>query len=133
MVHAAVTDTHPLLFYAAGSRRLGKKAATLFDGADQQRCIIYVPAAVIWESALLARIGRMDFQRSVRDFYAELFSNPAYQPVDLTPARIYLAADMRPNDDPFDPLICAAAQHLELPLITRDADIERSRLVKAIW
>ena len=44
-----------------------------------------------------------------------------------------LAADMRPNDDPFDALICAAAQHVELPLITRDADIERSRLVKAVW
>jgi PIN domain nuclease of toxin-antitoxin system len=39
----------------------------------------------------------------------------------------------RINRDPFDALICAAALDLELPLITRDADIKGSGAVRVIW
>ena len=66
-------------------------------------------------------------------FFADLFSNPAYQPVDLTPGQIYAADTARPNRDPFDALICAAARHLGLALLTRDGDIRQSGLVRVIW
>jgi PIN domain nuclease of toxin-antitoxin system len=82
---------------------------------------------------VVGRIGRIDLGRSARDFFADLFSNPAYQPVDLTPEQIYVADERRPNDDPFDALICAAACHLDLPLLTRDIDIRDSGLVSVIW
>ena len=72
-------------------------------------------------------------RRPLPQFFADLFSNPAYQPVDLTPEQIYQADAARPNRDPFDALICAAARHLELALLTRDDDIRRSGLVRVIW
>lgn len=62
-----------------------------------------------------------------------LFTNPAYQPVDLTAAQIFDADELRINRDPFDALICAAARDLELPVITRDADICDSGTVRTIW
>jgi PIN domain nuclease of toxin-antitoxin system len=130
---AAVTDTHPLLFHAAGSRRLGRRAAEMFAAAERQAAIIYVPAAVIWECGLLAWTGRVDLRRPLPQFFADLFSNPAYQAVDLTPEQIYQADAARPNRDPFDALICAAARHLELALVTRDGDIRQSGLVRVIW
>jgi PIN domain nuclease of toxin-antitoxin system len=133
VTRAAVTDTHPLLFHAAGSRRLGRRAAALFDAAERQAAIIYVPAAVIWECGLLARTGRVDLRRPLQQFFADLFSNPAYQPVDLTPDQVYQADAARPNRDPFDALICAAARQLELALVTRDTDIRQSGLVRVIW
>jgi PIN domain nuclease of toxin-antitoxin system len=133
LTDAVVTDTHPLLLHAAGSRSLGRRAARWFEAAEQRTALIYVPVAVVWECALLARVGRVDLQRAVRDFFADLFTNPAYQPFDLTPEQLYLADDARPNNDPFDALICAAARHLDLPLLTRDRDIGESRLVKIIW
>jgi hypothetical protein len=34
VTEAAVTDTHPLLFHAAGSRRLGRRAAEVFEAAE---------------------------------------------------------------------------------------------------
>ena len=132
-VRAAVTDTHPLVFHAAGDHRLGRRAAAVFAAAENRRAIIYVPAAVMWECSLLARVSRIDLRRSLREFFDDLFSNPAYQPVDLTPDQIYLADEARPNDDPFDALICAAARHLDLPLLTRDGDIQASRLVRTVW
>jgi PIN domain nuclease of toxin-antitoxin system len=130
---AAVTDTHPLLFHAAGTRRLGRRAAAMFDAAERQAALIYVPTAVIWECSLLAWVGRVDLQRSLAEFFADLFSNPAYQALDLTPDQVYAADVARPNRDPFDALICAAARHLDLPLLTGDGDIGQSGLVRVIW
>ena len=71
MTEAAVTDTHPLLFHAAGSRRLGRRAAEVFDAAERQGAIIYVPAAVIWECGLLAWTGRVDLRRPLPQFFAD--------------------------------------------------------------
>jgi len=132
-IAAAVTDTHPLLFHAAGGTRLGKRAAKVFGAAERRAGLVYVPVAVMWECSLLARIGRIDLRRSLEDFFTDLFSNPAYQPLDLTPDQIYLADQARPNEDPFDALVCAAARSLDLPLVTRDADIQASGLVTVVW
>lgn len=130
---SVVTDTHPLLLHAAGGARLGRRAARIFAAAERQQTLVYVPTVVIWECSLLSRVGRVDLGRSVEGFFNDLFSNPAYQPFDLTPDQVYLADSHRPNEDPFDALICAAASTLELPLITRDAEIRDSRVVKTLW
>lgn len=132
-VPAAVTDTHALIFHAAGGGRLGRAAAAHFDACEAREALIYVPAAVLFECSLLARASRINLRRSVRGFFDDLFSNPAYQPYDLTAVQIFMADEARPNQDPFDGLICAAAVDLELPLITRDADIRASGIVRVIW
>lgn len=132
-VAAAVCDTHALLFHAAGGDRLGRRAAAHFHACEQRQAILYVPVAVIWECALLARASRINLRRTVGGFFDDLFSNPAYQPYDLTAGQVFAADETRINRDPFDALICAAAIDLELPLITRDADIRGSGAVKVIW
>ena len=130
---AAVTDTHALVFHAAGTGKLGPRAAAFFDRCERRAAILYVPTIVIWECSLLARVSRINLRRTVRAFFDDLFSNPAYQPIDITPQQIYLADELRFNRDPFDALICATARTIDLPLITRDADIRGSSVVKVIW
>ena len=130
---AAVTDTHALLFHAAGAGRLGRKAAAHFAACEKREAILYVPAVVMWECALLARAGRVNLRRTVRGFFDDLFSNPAYQPHDLTAEQVLLGEELRINRDPFDALICAAAADLQLPLVTRDAEIRGSGRVRVIW
>jgi PIN domain nuclease of toxin-antitoxin system len=132
-LHAVVTDTHPLLFHAAGSGRLGPKARAQFAAAEDGRTIVYVPAAVMWEVSLLARIARVNLRRSARQFFTDLFSNPAYQPHDLAPAQVFDADELRFTRDPFDGLIVAAARDLGLPLVTRDTVIRESGAVRVIW
>ena len=129
---AAVTDTHPLLYHAAG-RGLGPKAAAIFTAAEGRQAQIYVPMAVIWEVTLLARAGKINLRRTTRVFFTDLFTNPAYQPFDLTTEQVFAADELRFNRDPFDTLIVAAANALELPLITRDSDISSSNTVKVLW
>lgn len=132
-VPEAVADTHALLFHAAGGGSLGPKAARHFQATERQQALTYVAAGVMWEVSLLARAGRVNLRRPVRDFFSDLFSNPAYQSYDLTTEQIYLADDLRFNRDPFDALIVAAAQALRVPLLTRDAGIRASGIVRVMW
>lgn len=130
---AAVTDTHALLFHAAGGRGLGPKAAAFFNRCERREAILYVPTVVIWECNLLARVGRINLRRTVRAFFDDLFSNPAYQPIDVTPEQVFLADELRFNRDPFDALIVASARRAGLPLVTRDEDIRKAGVVSVIW
>ena len=82
---------------------------------------------------MLARVGRVDLGRSTRLFFADLFSNAAYQPLDLTAEQIYDASELGFSRDPFDGLICAAARSLDLPLLTRDEIIRTSGTVRTLW
>lgn len=132
-VDSAVTDTHPLIFHAAGSGRLSPRAAAFFDRCERREAILYVPAAVIWECGLLARVSRINLRRSLGGFFNDLFSNPAYQPLDLTPEHIFAADELRFTRDPFDGLITATAQIAGLPLITRDHEIRESGKVRVLW
>ena len=130
---AAVADTHALIFHAAGGRRLGARAARLFHRCESGAALRYVPVAVMWEFSVLARVGRITIRQGIRDFFEDLFSNPSYQPLDLAPDHIYAADALTFTRDPFDALIVAAAQIVDLPLVTRDAAIEHSRSVAVIW
>ena len=130
---SAVTDTHPLIFHAAGSGRLGARAARIFERCERREATIYVPAAVMWECGLLARVSRINLRRSLQGFFEDLFSNPAYQPLDLTPEQVFAADELRFTRDPFDALIVAAARSVGLPLLTRDGVIRESGTVSVVW
>ena len=130
---AAVTDTHPLVFHAAGGHRLGPAAAEFFKRCESREAILYVPVAVIWECTLLVRAGKIDLKRSVRSFFDDLFSNPAYQPLDISPDHVFMAEEMKFNRDPFDGLIAASARALGLPLLTRDRAMTASDDIQVVW
>jgi PIN domain nuclease of toxin-antitoxin system len=128
-----VTDTHALVFHAARGAALGPRAKAQFAAAERGDALIYVPAAVIWEISLLARAVRINLHRPVRAFFADLFSNPAYQPHALAEDQIFDADELRFTRDPFDALICASARDLGLPLMTRDGAIRASGVVRTMW
>lgn len=133
MAEAAVTDTHALIFHAAGAAKLGNKARAHFDACERREAIVYVPATVMWEISLLARAVRINLHRPLRAFFEDLFSNPAFQPLDTTATLVMLADELRFTRDPFDALIVATARDLQLPLITRDTAIRESGAVRIIW
>ncbi len=130
---AAVTDTHALIFHAAGGTGLGANARAHFAAAEQRDALVYVPVAVIWEVSLLARAVRINLHRPVRVFFDDLFSNPAFQPHELDAVQVFDADELRFTRDPFDALICAAARDLGLPLLTRDAAVASAAVVPTLW
>jgi PIN domain nuclease of toxin-antitoxin system len=132
-VTSAVTDTHPLLFHAARSSRLGARSRELFAAAEAREIIIYVPLCVMWEVTLLSRAARVNLHRPTRAFFEDLFSSPSFQAHPMAPEQIFDAGELRGLTDPFDALICAAARDLGLPLVTHDSAIVESGFVDTIW
>lgn len=130
---AAVADTNALVFYVTRNSRLGARARRLLDAALQSQAIVYVPLGVVWEVAVGERSGRLRLRQTVPAFFEEVFSNPAFLPFDLTLDQIYAAATLGFHRDPFDGLIVAAAQSLDLPLLTSDTEIRESGVVQVIW
>jgi len=55
-----VTDTHPLIWYSTGNHSpLSRRVTTAFQKAETAEALIYVPAVVFWEIALLENLGKI--------------------------------------------------------------------------
>jgi PIN domain nuclease of toxin-antitoxin system len=128
-----VTDTHPLAYYADRRfSKLGKHARGLFDSADQGAILICIPTIVLAEMTILLRLERLrislPFDKWCRDL--EAASGFSIEPLlwtDVTEMR------QLPFKDPFDRMIVGTAKRLQLPLITKDAEIAESGLVETVW
>jgi PIN domain nuclease of toxin-antitoxin system len=69
------------------------------------------------------------FEELTREnFYIKSMTLTELQPDDLVIAHL-----LSFNRDPFDSLIVATAQRMELPLITGDGDISCSKACKIFW
>lgn len=129
-----ITDTHPLIWFTLGKRSaLSPKALTAFESAEAGNSFIYIPAIVLWETALLERAGKIKLYDGFLRWTENLLNNSGFGIAALEPEIIALGAGYNFNSDPFDETIAAFAAHTELPLITRDTAITRSGLVEIYW
>ena len=128
-----VTDTHPLVWYAAGKHaKLSKKALRAFNAAAREEALIYVPAFVLWEVAVLLKIGRIALKEDYGEWAEHLVAHPGFELADFN-VQVTTEAYTYPFLDPFDGVITATAKVMDLPLITKDTDIAESRLVEVYW
>ena len=129
-----VTDTHPLIWYAAGKHaNLSKKVQRAFQEATSDRALIFVPAVVFWEIALLNKLGRVTIREPFERWAAALLAKSGFDVIELDPAVIAGAMDFDFNKDPFDAVIVACAAARDLPLITKDVAITEARVVEVMW
>ena len=128
-----VTDTHPLIWYMAGKHsQLSRKALAAFNAAARNEALIYVPSFVLWEIALLLKVGRIALDEDFGDWAERLIGHPGFDLADFS-VQTATEAYRYPFSDPFDGVIAATARVMDLPLITRDHEITESGLVDAYW
>jgi PIN domain nuclease of toxin-antitoxin system len=131
-----VTDTHPLLWYLEGpKRKLSKKALKAFESAEHgMGTHIYVPMPAVWEiSLLLRKTNRITTKVSFEELVLNNFFFKSSSIADLLIEDITLAHSLTFMNDPFDALIVATAQRMELPLITADGVITNAKPCKIVW
>jgi PIN domain nuclease of toxin-antitoxin system len=136
MMLGALTDTHPLIWYAIGqSRKLGARAREIFETADRRdgSGLIVVPSAVLHEVSNLLIGGRINLARGFSEWVLELENHGFIQIVDVTAEMVIRSDDFKQIHDPFDRLIMGCAALFEQPLITADNEITASGLVEVIW
>ena len=124
-------DTHALVWMVAEPARLSRPAVAAIRASEHDG--VAISAITLWELASLLARGRIHaygtIDASVRVFTEGIVTRP------ITPEIAALATQF-PDDysrDPADRLIGATARAEGLTLITRDADMRRSPLLKTIW
>lgn len=112
-------DTHILLFAIDGD--LSQRERKILS-EDQWS----ISAIVLWEIAKLAQLGRVRIDIHSAEF-AQKIASLTIWPIDLAVCRALQKLDFR--SDPADELIAATSIVHNVPLLTRDARIRKSKVV----
>ena len=129
-----VTDTRPFVHHVTGQRsRLGRRALGAFDAVKRGRDTMIVPFTVLEEVMLLSEIGKIHLPLPFRDLVVSIRQAENFD-LGVNDMQLLLeAASFTTLSDPYDRLIVAQARVMGLPLITGDAEIQQSGLVRTVW
>ena len=111
-------DTHALLWWLDGSRRLSRKArAAIGDEATS----VFVSAASAWEITTKARLGKLPGAVDVAADVAGCVAGQGFSAMDITILHAQRAGRL-PGDhrDPFDRMLIAQAHLEDLPVVSDD-------------
>ena len=73
-------DTHALLWFAAGDRRLSARARTAMEQDDAE---LYISAVSVWEMAIKSSLGRLRLPDTVDRYLAEKITQ-GYRVMSIT-------------------------------------------------
>jgi PIN domain nuclease of toxin-antitoxin system len=131
----AITDTHPLIWYAIGQpRKLGGRARKIFEAADRRdgSGLVLIPTVVLHEVSNLLIAEKIILAKTFSEWVQEFEKHPFFQIVDVTADMVIRSDDFKGVADPFDRLIMGCAAVFEQPL-TADNAITESHLVEVVW
>lgn len=88
-----------------------------------------ISAIVLWEIEMLARSGRVKVDLATRELL-NVLEHVRIIPIDINIARSVRRLDFR--SDPADEIIAATSLQMNIPLVTRDANILASKVVPLV-
>ncbi len=122
-------DTHVVVWWLEDADRLSRRATTLLGNRDNS---ILISAAVGWEMAIKVNLGKFK-PASVLDGLDRLMQQQAFSELPIT-LEMAVRAGLLPTHhrDPFDRMLVAQAQSLNIPILSADAILDRYD-VKRLW
>ena len=129
-----VLDTHTWLWWINERERLSPKAIHAL-GAVSDKNPVMISTISTWEVYMLTSKGRIEMETDVTHWIRECEKAREIQfvPVDNEIIRISAQLPKEIHEDPADRLIIATAISLGATLITKDAKIQASGVVKTLW
>jgi PIN domain nuclease of toxin-antitoxin system len=123
-------DTHALLWWLDGDRRLSLKARRAI--ASQSNTIL-ISAASGWEITTKARLGKLPGAADVAADVAACVTSQGFLPLDITLLHAQRAGRL-PGEhrDPFDRMLIAQSQMEDVALVTDDEAFD-SFDVRRFW
>jgi PIN domain nuclease of toxin-antitoxin system len=111
-------DTHALLWWLDGDRRLSLKARRAM--ASESNAIV-VSAASAWEITTKARLGKLPGATEVAADVAACVAAQGFLPLDITLLHAQRAGSLASTHrDPFDRMLIAQSQIEDVALVTDD-------------
>ena len=125
-----IADTHALIWYLVGSSRLGSGARALFDSVIEGESRIFIPAIVVAELMMFAEKHK---QIEPDKILAKLRAMSGFEFLALLPETAAKIRELTALPDIHDRLIVAEAMIQNMPLISFDEAITKSKLVEVVW
>jgi PIN domain nuclease of toxin-antitoxin system len=111
-------DTHTLLWWLDGDRRLSRRSRAAIADEDN---VVFVSAASAWELATKARLGKLPDAIDVATDVAGCLARQRFLELPITVLHAQRAGGLRiAHRDPFDRMLIAQAQIEDLPLVTNE-------------
>ena len=117
-------DTHPLVWFYLGDKKLGAQTRTLIASAIDQREALVSPIS-FWEIGMLVSKGRLELGRSAREWAHLVLASGQVRIAEISALTALTAGELPKviHGDPADRLVIATAVALDCPLITADRKI----------
>ena len=123
-------DTHALLWWLDGDRRLSRKARRAI--ADRETTVL-VSAASAWEIATKVRIGKLPGATDVAADIPGCLARQRFEGLDISVLHAQRAGRLPgTHRDPFDRVLIAQAQIEDLPVVTNDEIFDVYRVTR-LW
>lgn len=136
MASSFVLDTHALLWYLEGNRRLGSRARRVIEAPESR---LIVPIIVLAEASIIIEQRRTKIP-SVAHLLDSLGKDSRFEvyPLSLDVFRRTLSTEAQQIPELHDRLIAATALHLhdlghDVRLITRDQSLSEAKLLPVVW
>lgn len=111
-------DTQVLLWWRAGSRKLGRRARAAIE---TEAAVVRVSAASAWELAIKTRSGRLKLREPLHLWLPAAMESSGFVALDVTLLHAIAVASLpEHHGDPFDRLLIAQAQIDDLTLVSSD-------------
>ena len=130
-----VVDTHAIVWYFAQAQKISLAAFRAIDDALLAGEPVYISAISLIELRYLAEHGRVP-QQAISDLIDASEDEDRtliIVPVDTKVAQSLAAIPRQEIPDMPDRIIAATAAMLDLPLVTADEKIRKSRSLRTIW
>ena len=122
-------DTHALLWYLSGDKKLSKNAA---QHINDQRNHCYVSISSLWEIAVKLSLKKLEIKggfETVEDFLRN--NDFEIMPIDVGHTKLLLTLDYH-HRDPFDRMMIVQALSTQAKILTKD-DKFNAYDVETVW
>jgi PIN domain nuclease of toxin-antitoxin system len=122
-------DTHVLVWWMVAAERLSPNATHIIADRDNQ---IFVSAASAWELAIKVKSGKFR-PSSILDELPEVLAKESFSELGISMGMSIRAGLLPPHHrDPFDRMLAAQAQELNIPILSADLLFDRYG-IKRLW
>lgn len=123
-------DTHTLLWWLDGDRRLSRRARNVIATDDNT---VLVSAASAWEISTKVRLGKLPGATEVTTELPAILRLQNFEPLPIAIVHALRAGNLPgPHRDPFDRMLIAQAQDEDLALVSNERIFDAYG-IRRIW